>query len=132
LGFVKEAVEKNIYEKSITDIYSDEELLEAEKFINPDFDMDFDYAGMTMLINRYLLQDLGKAFELPQEMFLTISLLIASVENTNFSEADCASPHKYIPATSYAPETNPFFEVELILGPVSLYHHKSLNHFHYL
>ena len=80
LGFVKEAVEKNIYEKSITDIYSDEELLEAEKFINPDFDMDFDYAGMTMLINRYLLQDHGKAFELPQEMFLTISLLIASVE----------------------------------------------------
>lgn len=80
LGFVKEAVEKGIYSKAITDNYSDEELMEAESFLNPDYDLDFDYAGMTMLINRYLLQDHGKDFELPQEMFLTISLLIASVE----------------------------------------------------
>jgi len=80
LDFVKNAVEKNIYSKDILEIYSEEELLEAEKFINPDYDMDFDYAGMTMLINRYLLQEQGRAFEQPQEMFLTISLLIASTE----------------------------------------------------
>ncbi len=80
LDFVKTAVEKGIYSSAITDIYTDEELLEAEKFLNPNYDLDFDYAGMTMLINRYLLQDHGKAFELPQEMFLTISLLIASTE----------------------------------------------------
>ncbi len=80
LGFVKEAVSKNIYSSAIVDIYSDEELLQAEKFLNAEYDMDFDYAGMSMLMNRYLLQDHGDAFELPQEMFLTISLLIASTE----------------------------------------------------
>lgn len=78
--FVKEAVEKGIYSKAILDIYTEEELSQAEKFLNGEYDMDFDYAGMTMLMNRYLLQDHGEAFELPQEMFLTISLLIASTE----------------------------------------------------
>ncbi len=80
LSFVKEAVAKNIYSSAIVDIYSDDELLKAEKFLNAEYDMDFDYAGMSMLMNRYLLQDHGEAFELPQEMFLTISLLIASTE----------------------------------------------------
>ena len=80
VGFVKDAVNKGIYDSRILEIYSEEELFEAEKFLNAEYDMDFDYAGMTMLINRYLLQENGKAYELPQEMFLTISLLIASVE----------------------------------------------------
>jgi ribonucleoside-diphosphate reductase alpha chain len=80
LKFLKEAVSKGIYDESILKLYSEEELREAEKFINADFDMNFDYAGITMLINRYLLQDHGRAFEQPQEMFLTIALLIASTE----------------------------------------------------
>ena len=80
LAFVKSAVEKGLYDKKLIDIYSDEELQEASKFINPDYDIAFDYAGMNMIVNRYLIQDRKKVFELPQEMFLTIALLIASTE----------------------------------------------------
>lgn len=80
LAFVKIAVEKGLYDNKILEIYSDEELQEASKFINPDYDIEFDYAGMNMIVNRYLIQDRKKVFELPQEMFLTISLLIASTE----------------------------------------------------
>ena len=55
--------------------YSQAELEEAGHWINPDWDMDYDYAGAVLLTNRYLLDD-----ELPQEAFLTCALLLAVVE----------------------------------------------------
>jgi ribonucleoside-diphosphate reductase alpha chain len=55
--------------------YSPEELAEAGTWINPDYDLDYDYAGAVILTKRYLLPN-----ELPQEALLTCSLLIASVE----------------------------------------------------
>lgn len=79
-SFVQDAVSKKIYSRKILDIYTIEDLQEAGNFINEKFDLNFDYAGMAMLISRYLLQDHGRAFEQPQEMFLTIALLIASTE----------------------------------------------------
>ena len=42
--------------------------------------MSFDFAGMNMMVNRYLVQDRGEIFELPQEAFLTIALWLASRE----------------------------------------------------
>jgi len=55
--------------------YSVTELQEAGTWINPDWDMDYDYAGAVLLTKRYLLPD-----ELPQEALLTCALLLASVE----------------------------------------------------
>jgi len=80
LSFVKLSIEKGYYDSKILDIYSEEEIKEFSKVQNPDYDLDFDYAGMNLLVNRYLIQDRGKHFELPQEMFMTISLLLASPE----------------------------------------------------
>ncbi len=55
--------------------YTPEELQTAATWINPDWDTDYDYAGAILLTKRYLLTD-----ELPQEAFLTCSLLLASAE----------------------------------------------------
>jgi ribonucleoside-diphosphate reductase alpha chain len=78
--FLNNAIEKGLYSKEIKKIYSDKELEEASTFINQDYDFEYDYAGMSMLVNRYLIKDRENVFELPQEMFLTISLMLASVE----------------------------------------------------
>lgn len=55
--------------------YSFDEIAEAGTWINPDWDLDYDYAGAVLLTKRYLLKD-----ELPQEAFLTCALLLALPE----------------------------------------------------
>jgi ribonucleoside-diphosphate reductase alpha chain len=79
--FLKLAIKKGLYSDEVLKIYTEDEIKEAAKFLNPDYDLGFDYAGMSMIINRYLIKDRKDVFELPQEMFLTISLLLASVED---------------------------------------------------
>ncbi|BAQ59906.1 ribonucleotide reductase of class Ia [Geminocystis sp. NIES-3708] len=70
-NFVKEGK----YDQRIL-TYSAAELEEANSWINPDWDLDYDYAGVVLLSSRYLLPQ-----ELPQEAFLTCSLLLAMVES---------------------------------------------------
>lgn len=81
--FVKDAVKKGLYDPKILELYSLQELSIAQTFINPEYDKIYDYAGMSMLIHRYLVQERRETFELPQEMFLTIALFIASTEKVN-------------------------------------------------
>lgn len=78
--FVHEAVEKGLYDPNITKLYSDEDLKMAQSFIDKTRDYDFDFAGANLLAARYLITDKHKVFELPQEAFLTVSLLLAGAE----------------------------------------------------
>lgn len=55
--------------------YSLEELYEAGKWIDPNLDLDYDYAGAVLLTSRYLLPN-----ELPQEAFLVCALLLVLPE----------------------------------------------------
>jgi len=71
---VKTLVQAGQYDTRIL-LYTEAELTEAQTWIKPDWDKDYDYAGAVLLTRRYLLND-----ELPQEAFLTCSLLLASVE----------------------------------------------------
>lgn len=71
---VKNQVKNGQYDERIL-LYSEAELKEAGSWINPDWDIDYDYAGAVLITSRYLLKD-----ELPQEALLTCSLLLASVE----------------------------------------------------
>lgn len=82
-GFVKNTVKCGVYSSVLTEKYTDEELQEAGKFINPDFDLLYDYAGINLLIKRYLCEYNDKIVELPQEMFLTIALLIEQNASKN-------------------------------------------------
>lgn len=80
LEFVKLAISKGLYDRALLDYYTEEELEKAGTFLCQDYDLQFDYAGIHMLMNRYLIQERGKPFELPQEMFLSIALFLATPE----------------------------------------------------
>lgn len=74
--FLKQAWKLKIYDEQLKEKYSDEELKEAGKMINPDYDLLFDFAGINSLDHKYLMKYDNKVFELPQEMFITIALYI--------------------------------------------------------
>lgn len=72
---VKSFVAQGKYDPRIL-TYTTAELEEAGSWIKADWDLDYDYAGAVLLTSRYLLPH-----ELPQEAFLTCSLLLAMVES---------------------------------------------------
>jgi ribonucleoside-diphosphate reductase alpha chain len=71
---VKIKLDAKSYDSRIS-VYSEADLECANEWINPDWDLDYDYAGAVLLTKRYLLDD-----ELPQEALLTCALLLASPE----------------------------------------------------
>lgn len=71
---VADKLEAKAYDARLAE-YSPAELEVANSWINPDWDMDYDYAGAVLLTKRYLLD-----WELPQEAFLTCALLLALPE----------------------------------------------------
>lgn len=78
--FVKKAVSNGLYDKTILQEYSKAELCEFEKEIDIEYDHGYDYAAMNLMSRRYLIKQGGQIFELPQEMYATISLLLATPE----------------------------------------------------
>lgn len=78
--FVAKCVQKEIYHSNILKYYTEEEIKQISSIINPDYDLAFDYAGINLLDNRYLLKHKGLRYELPQEMYLTIALFLAIPE----------------------------------------------------
>lgn len=74
--FLKFVEKKGIYCLRISETYTDEEIRIAGGFIKPEFDLVYDYAGINLLIKRYLCEFGDKIVELPQDMFLSIALLI--------------------------------------------------------
>lgn len=80
-AFLEFAISTGIYGTEISEKYSPAEILEAASFINPEFDLVYDYAGANLLIKRYLCEHNDNIVELPQEMFLSIALLIEQNED---------------------------------------------------
>lgn len=79
--FLEYAVKNGVYSSVITEKYSAEEIEKAAGFINPEFDFVYDYAGANLLLKRYLCEYDDKIVELPQDMFLSIALLIEQNED---------------------------------------------------
>lgn len=73
---IKELVEKNIYDNRLLE-YSKEEIEKLQTIIEKERDLLYDYAGANMFVNRYLIKYLGNTYELPQEVFMCISMLLA-------------------------------------------------------
>lgn len=73
---IKKMVELGVYDSRLKE-YGEEEIKELEKEIDISRDMIYDYAGANMFVNRYLLKYDGKIFELPQEVFMCIAMLLA-------------------------------------------------------
>lgn len=77
-------VEQKSYDKRLLE-YSKSEIEELGAAIEPERDMLYDYAGANMFVNRYLLKYRGNIFELPQEVFMCIAMLLA-IDEKNRTE----------------------------------------------
>ena len=75
--YIKSSVERGIYTNCLTEKYSLEEIKQIALFINPEYDLLYDYAGINLLVKRYLIEHNDQLWELPQEMYIAIAMVIA-------------------------------------------------------
>ena len=80
LKVVKDLVEKGLYTDEILKSYSEEELIEAGDYLKLEYDFLYDYAGANLLAKRYLCIYEDFPIELPQEMYMSIALMLAKNE----------------------------------------------------
>lgn len=93
-GLVKRAVNDGLYRVELLEKYTQKEIEEAGSFIVKDRDHLFEYTGLHLLAERYLLRekttgletDDGDLLELPQERFLTIAMWLMQDEPLNRME----------------------------------------------
>ncbi len=78
---IKTYTEREIYGSYLLEKYTKEEIDELAHYIKPDRDLLFNYTGIKVLYDRYLVKDEeGNPIELPQEMYMLISMTLATVE----------------------------------------------------
>lgn len=83
-GLLKVLGSKGIYSSEILKKYDKEEINQAASLINPDLDLLFEYTGLKLLADRYLAKDYDKkVYELPQERWLVIAMILMQDENKN-------------------------------------------------
>ncbi|MEI6856169.1 ribonucleoside-diphosphate reductase subunit alpha [Psychrilyobacter sp.] len=66
----------NLYDNRLLS-YTKKEIIELNEYMVSDRDMNYDYAGANMFVNRYLLKYSGEVWELPQEVFMAISMMLS-------------------------------------------------------
>lgn len=78
---VEMLVERGIYTEDFVSKYSKAQRKELADYIDPDRDFLFNYEGVKLLADRYLVRGMnGEVLELPQERFMAIAMHLASVE----------------------------------------------------
>ena len=73
-------IDAGVYDKELLNLYSDEEYVKLQSFIDHDRDYLFTYAGLRQVADKYLVQDrsTGAVYETPQFMYLLIAASIFS------------------------------------------------------
>lgn len=83
-NLVKTLVDMGKYSKFFLTKYTAAELEELGQYIKPKRDYLFNYEGIKLLADRYLVRGFNKEFyELPQERFMAIAMHLALVEGEN-------------------------------------------------
>lgn len=73
------------YKKELLDSYTEEEINELGKAIDPTKDKLFSYIGLFLLNDRYLARPIeGPVYELPQERFMVIAMELMRLESKEF------------------------------------------------
>ena len=80
IDFIKLAIKYNLYDKVILERYSEDEINEIEKYINPEYDMIFPISSTKSLLKKYLIKHKGKSFELPQFANIVIAMFLNQYE----------------------------------------------------
>jgi len=75
-----EYIKNWLYYKKFYDYYNEEDILEAWKYLNKDYDFEYNYTTMMMYRKRYLLNPNKIIKELPQEMYMSVALFLAIPE----------------------------------------------------
>ena len=57
LDIIKRNIQIGVYDKDILNHYTDEEIEQCAKFIRHNRDLDFTYAGLQQIVDKYLVQD---------------------------------------------------------------------------
>ena len=67
-----------VYDPTLLDAYTDEEVDILSSYIKHKRDYDFTYAGLQQIVDKYLVQDrsTGVVFETPQFMYMLISMVL--------------------------------------------------------
>ena len=68
-------VKRGVYDKQIIEKYSKTELKKLNTWIKHDRDLDFTFAGLRQVVDKYLVQDrsTGEVYETPQFMYMMIA-----------------------------------------------------------
>ena len=68
-------IKRGVYDSSILDLYSAEEITRLDAYIHHKRDENFTYAGLRQVVDKYLCQDRssGQIFETPQHMYMMIA-----------------------------------------------------------
>lgn len=80
LSLFKEYIDLGLYSKDFFNFYSEEDVLEAGRYLKKETDMSYNYTTMLMYRKRYLLNPNKVIKELPQEMYMSIALFLAMPE----------------------------------------------------
>ena len=80
IDFIKIAIKYNLYDKIILERYSEDEINEIEKYLNPEYDMIFPISSTKSLFKKYLIKHKGKSFELPQFANIVIAMFLNQYE----------------------------------------------------
>lgn len=81
---IKCLTDKGIYSNELLNAYTEEEISELSKGIDPDRDSLFNYIGLFLLADRYLAKDHERnIYELPQERFMVIAMTIMKDEKAS-------------------------------------------------
>jgi ribonucleoside-diphosphate reductase alpha chain len=74
-NLVAKNVERGVYDAEVVNYYNEDEWRQLDVWINHHRDLDFTYAGMRQVVDKYLVQDRssGRIFETPQYMYMLIA-----------------------------------------------------------
>ena len=75
LKLIMRNIRVGVYDKAIVEKFNKTEIKKMNTWIKRDRDLDFTYAGLRQVVDKYLVQDrsTGALFETPQDMYMMIS-----------------------------------------------------------
>ena len=75
---VERNIEKGVYDSELLSYYDDEEWAKIDSFMRHDRDLEFTYAGLRQVVDKYLVQDRSDntVFETPQFMYMGIACVL--------------------------------------------------------
>ena len=78
LDIINRNIDYGVYDKDILNYYTEDEINQCNRFIRHQRDLDFTYAGLQQIVDKYLVQDRSSntLYETPQFMYMMIAMTL--------------------------------------------------------